>query len=74
MAADTMTAKSAQPRLRADALRNRERIVVAAREVIVESGAQTPSMKSLDGQGSGMPRSIGTSRTAVSSSTMWRFR
>lgn len=42
MAANTMTAKSAQPRLRADALRNRERIVVAAREVIVESGAHIP--------------------------------
>ncbi|MGV9853050.1 TetR/AcrR family transcriptional regulator [Streptomyces sp. NPDC003442] len=42
MTADTMTAKSAQPRLRADALRNRERIVAAAREVIVESGAHIP--------------------------------
>ncbi|MET7764880.1 helix-turn-helix domain-containing protein [Streptomyces sp. NPDC005393] len=36
------TAKSAQPRLRADALRNRERIVAAAREVLVEHGAEVP--------------------------------
>ncbi|WAP57847.1 TetR/AcrR family transcriptional regulator [Streptomyces sp. S465] len=42
MTADTTTAKSAQPRLRADALRNRERIVAAAREAIVEYGAHSP--------------------------------
>ncbi|MGD3110177.1 TetR/AcrR family transcriptional regulator [Streptomyces sp. YGL11-2] len=32
----------AQPRLRADALRNRERIIAAAREAMVESGAEVP--------------------------------
>ncbi|MEU7365975.1 TetR/AcrR family transcriptional regulator [Streptomyces hygroscopicus] len=42
MAADTTIAKPAQPRLRADALRNRERIVAAAREAIVEHGAGSP--------------------------------
>ncbi|KUJ70116.1 TetR family transcriptional regulator [Streptomyces albus subsp. albus] len=34
--------KTPQPRLRADALRNRERIVAAAREVLVEYGADVP--------------------------------
>ncbi|MFE7315361.1 TetR/AcrR family transcriptional regulator [Streptomyces sp. NPDC057555] len=34
--------KSAQPRLRADAVRNRERIVAAAREAMVEFGAEVP--------------------------------
>ncbi|MEU9114779.1 TetR/AcrR family transcriptional regulator [Streptomyces sp. NPDC048483] len=38
-----MTAtKTAQPRLRADALRNRERIIAAARETMVEFGAEVP--------------------------------
>ncbi|MFC0600355.1 TetR/AcrR family transcriptional regulator [Streptomyces palmae] len=41
MAAST-TEKTPQPRLRADALRNRERIVAAAREVLVEYGADVP--------------------------------
>ncbi|WP_055548579.1 TetR/AcrR family transcriptional regulator [Streptomyces sp. NBRC 110028] len=35
-------ARHAPPRLRADALRNRERIVGAAREVLVEYGAEVP--------------------------------
>jgi AcrR family transcriptional regulator len=35
-------AKIAQPRLRADALRNRERIIAAARETMVEFGAEVP--------------------------------
>ncbi|MFJ9851212.1 TetR/AcrR family transcriptional regulator [Streptomyces sp. NPDC101150] len=45
VAADAATATAgrtqpAQPRLRADALRNRERIIAAARETMVESGAE----------------------------------
>ncbi|MEU5022744.1 TetR/AcrR family transcriptional regulator [Streptomyces milbemycinicus] len=41
MGAVTATAQQpARPRLRADALRNRERIVAAAREVLVEQGAE----------------------------------
>ena len=42
---ETATATAAQrkmPRPRADALRNRERIVAAAREMFVESGAEVP--------------------------------
>ncbi|MFE7660642.1 TetR/AcrR family transcriptional regulator [Streptomyces celluloflavus] len=35
-------AKTEQPRLRADALRNRERIIAAARETMVEFGAEVP--------------------------------
>ncbi|MFF5716428.1 TetR/AcrR family transcriptional regulator [Streptomyces buecherae] len=38
----TSSAKVSQPRLRADALRNRERIIAAAREVFVEHGADVP--------------------------------
>ncbi|MER0242395.1 TetR/AcrR family transcriptional regulator [Streptomyces sp. HSW2009] len=38
----TSPAKVSQPRLRADALRNRERIVAAAREMFVEHGAEVP--------------------------------
>ncbi|WP_030261849.1 TetR/AcrR family transcriptional regulator [Streptomyces violens] len=38
----TPAAKAAQPRLRADAQRNRERIVAAAREIMVEHGAAVP--------------------------------
>ncbi|MFE6779284.1 TetR/AcrR family transcriptional regulator [Streptomyces sp. NPDC057702] len=38
----TSSAKVSQPRLRADALRNRERIIAAAREVFVENGADVP--------------------------------
>ncbi|MBZ4015925.1 TetR/AcrR family transcriptional regulator [Streptomyces purpurogeneiscleroticus] len=38
----TPAAKAAQPRLRADAQRNRERIVAAARETMVEHGADVP--------------------------------
>lgn len=34
--------ESAPPRLRADALRNRERIIAAARETMVEFGAEVP--------------------------------
>ncbi|MFH8366029.1 TetR/AcrR family transcriptional regulator [Streptomyces sp. NPDC018031] len=34
--------KNPQPKLRADALRNRERIIAAAREVLVEYGADVP--------------------------------
>ncbi|MGW2628366.1 TetR/AcrR family transcriptional regulator [Streptomyces chattanoogensis] len=34
--------ESAAPRLRADALRNRERIIAAARETMVEFGAEVP--------------------------------
>jgi AcrR family transcriptional regulator len=34
--------KSQEPRLRADALRNRERIITAAREAFLESGADVP--------------------------------
>ncbi|GAA0443718.1 helix-turn-helix domain-containing protein [Streptomyces olivaceiscleroticus] len=40
--ASTATTKTSQPRLRADAQRNRERIVAAAREVMVEHGAEVP--------------------------------
>ncbi|MFG2194462.1 TetR/AcrR family transcriptional regulator [Streptomyces sp. NPDC048639] len=36
------TVKSHEPRLRADALRNRERIISAAREMFVEQGADVP--------------------------------
>ncbi|WP_370221466.1 TetR/AcrR family transcriptional regulator [Kitasatospora sp. MAP12-22] len=36
------SAKSTTPRLRADATRNRERIVTAARDVLSESGAEAP--------------------------------
>ncbi|KAK1181563.1 TetR/AcrR family transcriptional regulator [Streptomyces sp. NBS 14/10] len=39
-ASTTTTQQPARPRLRADALRNRERIVAAAREVLVEYGAE----------------------------------
>ncbi|MEU5541719.1 TetR/AcrR family transcriptional regulator [Streptomyces sioyaensis] len=46
MAATTACATSGkegqQPRLRADALRNRERIIAAARETMVEFGAEVP--------------------------------
>ncbi|MFI9049278.1 TetR/AcrR family transcriptional regulator [Streptomyces sp. NPDC053427] len=35
-------AQPAHPRLRADALRNRERIIAAARETLVEFGAEAP--------------------------------
>ncbi|MFD9209824.1 TetR/AcrR family transcriptional regulator [Streptomyces sioyaensis] len=46
MAATTARAQSEkgeqQPRLRADALRNRERIIAAARETMVEFGAEVP--------------------------------
>ncbi|TXC95433.1 TetR/AcrR family transcriptional regulator [Streptomyces sp. ISID311] len=46
MAATTACATSGkegqQPRLRADALRNRERIIAAARETMVEFGAEIP--------------------------------
>jgi len=35
-------AKPATPRLRADATRNRERIIAAAREILSESGAEAP--------------------------------
>lgn len=38
----TVAAKSAAPRLRADASRNRARILVAAREAFVEHGADVP--------------------------------
>ncbi|MER7397900.1 helix-turn-helix domain-containing protein [Streptomyces sp. NPDC000151] len=38
----TPAAKAAQPRLRADAQRNRDRIVAAARETMVEHGADVP--------------------------------
>lgn len=38
--ATATTQQPARPRLRADALRNRERIVAAAREVLVEHGAE----------------------------------
>lgn len=38
----TAAASAAQPRLRADAQRNRERIVAAARETMVEHGADVP--------------------------------
>ncbi|MFC6067765.1 TetR/AcrR family transcriptional regulator [Streptomyces ochraceiscleroticus] len=38
----THAAKATQPRLRADAQRNRERIVAAAREIMVEHGADVP--------------------------------
>lgn len=38
----TSPAKVSQPRLRADALRNRERIIAAAREIFVEHGADVP--------------------------------
>lgn len=37
-----MEQEQQQPRLRADALRNRERIVAAARETMVEFGAEVP--------------------------------
>lgn len=37
-----VTQQPARPRLRADALRNRERIVAAAREVLVEHGPEVP--------------------------------
>ncbi|MGP3949239.1 TetR/AcrR family transcriptional regulator [Streptomyces sp. 7N604] len=36
------TLKNPEPRLRADALRNRERIITAAREMFVEYGAEVP--------------------------------
>ncbi|MFC7976676.1 TetR/AcrR family transcriptional regulator [Streptomyces cinereoruber] len=43
MTSDTGTATARRaPRPRADALRNRERIVTAAREMFVESGSQVP--------------------------------
>ncbi|MBB5939828.1 TetR/AcrR family transcriptional regulator [Streptomyces zagrosensis] len=38
----TSSAKVTQPRLRADALRNRERIIAAARQMFVEHGADVP--------------------------------
>ncbi|UNO41494.1 TetR/AcrR family transcriptional regulator [Streptomyces sp. MST-110588] len=38
----TTTSKMPQPRLRADALRNRERIIAAAREMMAELGADVP--------------------------------
>ncbi|MFF2810971.1 TetR/AcrR family transcriptional regulator [Streptomyces sp. NPDC058000] len=38
----TSVVKSVQPRLRADAVRNRERIIAAARETMVEFGAEVP--------------------------------
>ncbi|MEU6115700.1 helix-turn-helix domain-containing protein [Streptomyces sp. NPDC047117] len=40
--ASTDATKTSQPRLRADAQRNRERIVAAAREIMVEHGADVP--------------------------------
>ncbi len=40
--AATPAAKPAHPRLRADAVRNRERIVAAARETLVENGVEVP--------------------------------
>lgn len=41
-AAATALVREEEPRLRADALRNRERIVTAAREMFVEHGAEVP--------------------------------
>ncbi|MEU7485660.1 helix-turn-helix domain-containing protein [Streptomyces sp. NPDC042319] len=40
--ASTDATRTSQPRLRADAQRNRERIVAAAREIMVEHGADVP--------------------------------
>lgn len=57
------------PRPRADAVRNRERILAAAREVLVEFGPAAPSTRSPAGRAWAMPRSTGTFPTGPRSST-----
>lgn len=56
------------PRPRADAVRNRERILAAAREAFVESGSGAPFDEVARRAASAMPRSTGTSPTAPPSS------
>lgn len=62
---------AARPRLRADAVRNRERILAAARDAFVDQGKDAPSTKSLDRPESAMPPCTGTSPTGKRSSTTW---
>lgn len=57
------TGADAVPRPRADAVRNRERILAAARDVLVEFGPAAPSTRSPAGPESATPRSTGTSPT-----------
>jgi hypothetical protein len=66
-------------RPRADALRNRERIISAAREMFVEYGPDVPLDEIARRTGAAMPRSTGTSPTepswsSTSSSSSWTAR